>query len=658
MDFSNLIIAAYVRVSREQQDETRQIRRIEEWAAKHNASVTYWFIDSEGKNPRDRAKDRKEFQRLYSLIETVPIDVVVVSEQDRFGVADWAEHGHYVHLLHEKDIMLWSAKDGFLSDMDNDASAITSTLNVQKSRGEQKGIADRMLLKKVMLAEDGVFSGGYPPYGCDVVCFSKSGKVLWRVHYDGGHHRRVKIIGDKRERYDGKENFPARDIEHVLRLQPTIALDRIQTLRNIFAWYVEEKISPTQIATRLRELGVSACFGDWNKQKIKSILRNPAAIGYPTFNKQAQGRFTEWVDGDVKQVKKTGAGRRRSEDDWVRSKVRQYDPIVEEAMFEAAQTRLKEQSEKYSKKRKNSPRKAPFWLRNLAVCWKCGREMRIRSQNGGAYYCATYGTYGKSNRTGCRCHAISKRVLEQIVDDYLEQAHHKIAELIKVCETGDSSLFAGLECELLEKYSSLAECWKRLEQTVENNPDIRLERRQVTVEFLESDRSDVDLKKYFRAKLNLYHEAQLTIEDRINAEIVDLEAERERLSNLLSRLPESATRTIQQTSDELAEIEGLLVKAEHRRKDMASEMWDRFAELKKRRDALDRVRAGVSDDAGFRRKAELVSQVIEMIVVEFDERNEKAANRPKSVPVKIEIIPKLGDSYVFRFPDGHMPEKD
>ncbi len=649
------VIAAYVRVSKEDQDEQRQVKRIEDWAAENGVSISLWFIDNEGRNPRDMAKYRKEFQRLFTAVRTGQIDVIVVAEQDRFGVAHWAEFGHYVNELLEYGVTLWSATEGELSNMDNDVTAITNALGVQKSRSEQKKIADRNLSQKINRAKNGEYPGGYPPFGCDVVCFDKSGKELWRVHFDGGHHNRVKITGDEQVRYDGLNNFPAKDKDCVLRLRPTIAVERIETLQNIFRWYTEEQISPTQIATRLRDLEVSACFGTWDKQKIKEILRNPAAIGYPTFNKRGGSRFVEFVDGKIQPVTAKVKGRVRSQSDWIMPDEPEYDALVDEELFQVAQARLQAQSEKYGKKKKKSPRTARFWLRNLAVCWKCGREMRIRTQNGGAYFCATYGTYGKSNPTGCRCHAISKRVLEQIIDDYLEHSHGKIADLIRANETQDTSVFANLEGELIEKYKLLATCWERIEETASNNPDIRLERKRITVEFLESDQSDEDLKRFIRSKINLYQSCNQGHQRQVDVEMVRLEAERERLSNLLSRLPETATRTIQNTAEDLEQTELLIQEAEARRKNVAGEMWDCLAELRQRHDVLDRVRTVVSDDAGYRRKAELASQVIEQVVIEYDERNEKAANRPKSVPIKIEVIPKLGDSYIFCLPDRSQP---
>lgn len=230
------IIAAYVRVSSDQQDSTRQRRSIEDWAKRNGVSIVHWFIDDKGKNPRDKSDKRLDFQRLLKLIRTGAVDVVVVDSQDRFGVKDNAEFWKYVSELRDNGCELWSVAQGLLSGED-DASVMVSTVGALTSTREQKEKGFRSLEGRIKTVRAGKYQGGNPPYGCDVVCYDASGSPKWRLIWTG-NFQRLKINPDGTEqRFDGKNNLPGRDTTDVLRVQPSIRKDRLKVVRQIFDWY-------------------------------------------------------------------------------------------------------------------------------------------------------------------------------------------------------------------------------------------------------------------------------------------------------------------------------------------------------------------------------------------------------------------------------------
>src|SRR5215813_13664064 len=115
-------IAAYIRVSSDKQDTTRQRESIERWG-----SVDLWFEDSEGRNPRDLAHKRQGFQRLLKAVEAGLVSTIVVDSQDRFGTRDAYQWGAFLTLLRDHDCKLYDASGKDLS-ADDDASVLTSTL--------------------------------------------------------------------------------------------------------------------------------------------------------------------------------------------------------------------------------------------------------------------------------------------------------------------------------------------------------------------------------------------------------------------------------------------------------------------------------------------------------------------------------------------------
>ena len=359
---------------------------------------------------------------------------------------------------------------------------LASTVGAITSTAEQVEKAHRSLDGKRRKALDGEYVGGYPQYGFDVVCFGADGDEKWRLVWVG-HHRRIKISPNgKEEVYEGKGNSPAHDKNDSLRYRPSIKAERLEIVNQIFAWYVEESISPSRIATRLNKMKVDPVFGDaWNKQKIKQLLKHPIYIGFPTVNKRGSGRHKEFVGGEERPVPqvngRTKAGRNRDPQDWWQPSTREFEPVVGVELFEDAQAKTKKSSQRHHNPKKKPPRTASFWLRNLLICAKCGKPMRAwnATENGlryRSYFCATYGTYGKVNPTGCRSNRTKAEVLERLVEKYLEETDEKITSLIKAQESDDLALFEPLVNELRSKadeFVNLLQAMQNRSEVISNN---------------------------------------------------------------------------------------------------------------------------------------------------------------------------------------------
>jgi len=76
-----------------------------------------------------------------------------------------------------------------------------------------------------------------------------------------------------------------------------------------------------------------------------------------------------------------------------------------------------------------------------------------------------------------------------------------------------------------------------------------------------------------------------------------------------------------------------------------------------RAQALAEAKQKVDEESAYRRKAELVQQVIDRVVVTYDYPHTGGGNKPKSVPVRVEIIPVIGDSFSVWLPNGTRRER-
>ena len=506
---------AYVRCSDEKSDAERQRETIRTWTAKSGIEIKLWFEDTEGKNSRHESDKRQQFQQMMRLIETGGIDAVIIDAIERLGFQDQHEFGYFIHHFRRHGCFVWSTVEGNLSAVDP-GSIFANTAKTVGSALEQANIARRNLDKKAIDARNGLYQGGYPPYGFDVVCFDRSQEV-WRVVYDGGHHRRVKVAFDgTRQRYDGKGNFPAKDKGQELMLRPSIEFSaRLDMVRSMFTWVATEGLSPGQVAARLTLQGIEPQVGAaWNKVVVKSLLQNPVYVGLPTFNKRGQGVFAEWSEGAAKPVQlepgelRPKKGRRRQQTDWIAPTKAEFAAIVRPDLFNEVQRKLQVASEKHGKSR--SPRVASFWLRNFLVCGKCGKAMRAWNEKGWrSYFCSTYGTYGKVNPTGCRCHRVRADLIEKIVLDYLEETGKKVAVL--QAAQGEIRVPKAIVDKFTEADRKNKNAWDRLRLVVSDFLDdgeqtVELFGNRITVEkygdeiTLPEGFSELDLFEHFAAK--------------------------------------------------------------------------------------------------------------------------------------------------------------
>jgi len=144
--------------------------------------------------------------------------------------------------------------------------------------------------------------------------------------------------------------------------------DEAKWVRQMYTWLVDEGLTINGITRRLRGLGVATPSGGqfWIRQTVYRMLTNPAYVG------KTYAFTREYVDPKRRRSpnskrKKTGVVL-RPRDEWV--EISNATPaIIDENLFEAAQTILKRNKELASRNAKR-----PYLLSGYIFCARCGRR--------------------------------------------------------------------------------------------------------------------------------------------------------------------------------------------------------------------------------------------------------------------------------------------
>ena len=160
-------VAAYARYSTESQDEKSiayQLNAIEEYCSQNGYTIVDTYADEamSGTNT-----DRPQFKRLLRDADNRKFDIVVVYDVTRGSrdVGDWftfRKHMMYAGI----EVESVHGKLGSYTDSD---SFITELINVGMGQREVLANRQKSLDSKKLLAKQGKFLGGIPPFGYNVV---------------------------------------------------------------------------------------------------------------------------------------------------------------------------------------------------------------------------------------------------------------------------------------------------------------------------------------------------------------------------------------------------------------------------------------------------------------------------------------------------------
>lgn len=140
-------------------------------------------------------------------------------------------------------------------------------------------------------------------------------------------------------------------------------------VQHMFHWYVHEQLSLSDICRRLEEMSIASPSGkkQWTVTTVSRMLRNPHYKSCASFGKWRRGpkrdklRATRNASAHPKDYSIC----RTPPEDWICVPV---TPIVDEALFEAAQVQLDQNRARF-RQRKKGP---SYLLQGLVVCGMCG----------------------------------------------------------------------------------------------------------------------------------------------------------------------------------------------------------------------------------------------------------------------------------------------
>ena len=279
--------------------------------------------------------------------------------------------------------------------------------------------------------------------------------------------------------------------------------------------------------------------------------------------------------------------------------------------------------------------------------------MRNTSQNGRAYYCSTYGTYGKVNPTGCKCHKVKADLIESIVLQYCEDIGGKLAAVHSVqTDLGiPSTIMEPLKAA--EKRNTTA--WNKMKNFLatfleDGVQEIVVLGNRITVEKFGDD---IRLPEGF-SPFDLFGHFYSIEREKLVLEIAEMEAEFEELYSQFKAL--KSERAKNRANDEMVRVEDEIKNRQSKLEPIDDEISASYRETARLLNSLHSFKSA-TNDGNDRRKAEFAKSLVREVVCYFRYSDTKAANEPKSVLERVEIFPQDGDPTTC-FPNGNMQERD
>lgn len=300
--------AQYIRMSTEHQQYSTAHQRmaIARYAQDHGLTVTHTYAD-EGRSGL-RIQRRPALRQLIQDVQAgADFSCILVYDVSRWGrFQDIDESAHYEFLCRSAGVSVRYCNEQF-GEATTLANDVLKTIKRAMAGEFSRELSGKVHRGHLYLAGFGYRQGAPPLYGFRRVVLDASGEpqgVLSPGEYKSiQSHRVILVLGPEEER---------------------------QVVRDVYRLFVVGGLSPQAVADYLNQEGVAARAGtSWTRASIVRMLTNELYVGNYVYNK---------VGGLLKS--------RRVENQtsaWVRC-VGAVEPMVDTAMFEAAQDLIKQRS--------------------------------------------------------------------------------------------------------------------------------------------------------------------------------------------------------------------------------------------------------------------------------------------------------------------------
>ena len=261
--------AQYVRMSTElqQYSTANQMARIAEYAEANALTIVKTYLD-EGKTGLKIQGRKGLLQLLADVIDNqAPFDVILVYDISRWGrFQDNDESAHYEFLCRRAGKQVVYCAEMFSNDGSPMANIVKGLKRAMASEYSRE-LSDKVFRGQSHLAKLGWHVGARGPYGMRRMMVSPTG--IQRGTMSSGE--RKSLQSDKIILVPG----PPKEIAIV---------------RQIFDWFLNEKIYYQTITVRLNTMGIAppAYSNGWSKEIVKNILRNPKYLGTMIYNRTTE----------------------------------------------------------------------------------------------------------------------------------------------------------------------------------------------------------------------------------------------------------------------------------------------------------------------------------------------------------------------------------
>jgi site-specific DNA recombinase len=164
-----------------------------------------------------------------------------------------------------------------------------------------------------------------------------------------------------------------------------IDIEEARVVKQVFEWFVKERITLGEVCRRLSKAGEKTRKGksSWDRTTIWGVLRNPAYIGEAAYGKTRIGPMRPRLRasrGRSAQPRRAKSDFRVVSEEWISIPV---PALIDKAVFEAAQEQLRENQ----RRMRQQARGASYLLQGLLECKICryafsGRPMSPAATRG------------------------------------------------------------------------------------------------------------------------------------------------------------------------------------------------------------------------------------------------------------------------------------
>lgn len=302
--------------------------------------------------------------------------------------------------------------------------------------------------------------------------------------------------------------------------------DNADVVRMIFTWYVEDDLTPLNIADKLNSLGIKPMKNEkWCRETILHMLRNAHYDGKIVFCRK---RLTTVFENGEKKRRRLN----QAAEDMIVTEGK-HPAIIDHQLFELAQAKLLRKKEEYAPKVKRTNELLnPF--ATILKCANCGRTMCRTMNRGEAFYVCRTRNCAKLLSAEKMTNVIANALLNVELPNLEAKAKNGEGQSLSIQKT----LVARLEKQMAD-YRAQEETQYELLETRKYTQEVFDKRNAILREKMDACSAQLTEAKRSLPDAVNYEEKLTTLREAINAlgdDKISAEAKNRLLKAVVSRI--------------------------------------------------------------------------------------------------------------------------